>query len=643
MSTPDATAMHRPYRFAFTWSMLLVVSVLLLGVLASLLWLGYRNEMSDRNAQVITDTLWAKQSIEFQLRRHAETLRGLAQGIERGQVAPADLSAKLRALIGSNHEIERVVWMDDAGRALAAEGNYPSGAVAPAERALAADVLQRRRELYGDVAVSNHPQVLRFAVPILGDRPGALVLTYSLEGLLNELVPWWLARENQVTLANAFGEPLVVHAAASPARGNFTHQTPIDMPGAGMMLMTDSVQDTPRILPHVMSGMVAALTLTLIGSLVLLWRDMRRRAQAEARLSEELAFRQAMEDSLVTGLRARDLTGKVTYVNPGFCKMVGFEPEEMIGHSYPMPFYDPVKIPAIRERFAQMLAGTITSQGHETEFVHRDGHRVHVLIHETPLLDAKGRQTGWMSSILDITERRKVEELNRQQQEKLQASSRLVTMGEVATTLSHELNQPLSAIMSYAAGSLNLVRDEESSLRDALCKIQQQAQRAGQIIRAVHDFVRRRDPRKSLCRIADVFDATLPLIQLQARKWHIRVECAVGDDLPSVEADAMMLEQVLLNLTRNGIESMSSLPSERKLLQLSARRAGEGIEVAVIDHGLGIAEELAQQLFTPFFTTKPEGMGMGLNICRTAIEFHRGHLWYEPTPGGGATFRFTLQ
>ncbi|MFT4173269.1 MAG: PAS domain S-box protein [Rhodocyclaceae bacterium] len=633
--------LRRPHRLTFTWSMLLVVSLLLLSLLVSLLWLGYRSEMSDRASQVITDTLWAKQSIQFQLRRHAETLREFAQNIEHGQLDPAELRVKLHALIANNHEIERIAWVAADGRARVIEADHAVTPLLAGERTLAQDVVRRERDLY-DLATDGPHPVLRFAVPVLGDDAGALVLTYSLEGLLNELVPWWLARENQVTLANAFGEPLMVHLAASPARSNFTHQTPIDLPGASLVLMTDSVLDTPRILPHVMSVMVVGLTGTLILSLVLLWRDTRRRAEAEARLSEELSFRKAMEDSLVTGLRARDITGKVTYVNPAFCRMVGFEAEELLGHSYPMPFYDPVKIPAIRERFAQMLAGTITAHGHETEFIHKDGRRIHVLIHETPLLDARGRQTGWMSSILDITERRRVEELNRQQQEKLQASARLVTMGEMATTLSHEINQPLSAIMSYAAGGLNLVRAEDAPLGEALSRIRQQAERAGQIVRAVHDFVRRRDPHKRPCRIGDVIDATLPLILLQARKWHIRVECRVEPDLPTVEADAMMLEQVLLNLTRNGIEAMAAQGGDRRQLEIVAARDGEGIGVAVIDHGGGIAPEAAAQLFTPFFTTKSEGMGMGLNICRTAIEFHRGHLWFEPTPGGGATFRFTL-
>ena len=122
----------------------------------------------------------------------------------------------------------------------------------------------------------------------------------------------------------------------------------------------------------------------------------------------------------------------------------------------------------------------------------------------------------------------------------------------------------------------------------------------------------------------------------------MRVECKVDTGLPPVLAERVMIEQVLLNLSRNAIEAMTGLVPERRVLQVQARLEQDTIEVAVIDHGRGLDEAVTAKLFTPFFTTKEEGMGMGLNICRTSIEFHRGRLWFEPTPGGGATFRFTL-
>jgi two-component system sensor histidine kinase DctS len=169
-----------------------------------------------------------------------------------------------------------------------------------------------------------------------------------------------------------------------------------------------------------------------------------------------MSFRTAMENSLVTGLRARDLEGRITYVNPAFCQIVGYPAEEIVGKLPPMPYWAPEAMAEYQTRFASVLAGKVTPQ-FETFFQRPNGERVPVLIFEAPLVDNDGKQTGWMGSILDISDRKRIEELNRQQQEKLQASARLATMGEIASMLAHELNQPLAAISSYTTGALNLI------------------------------------------------------------------------------------------------------------------------------------------------------------------------------------------
>src|SRR5690606_3430908 len=168
-------------------------------------------------------------------------------------------------------------------------------------------------------------------------------------------------------------------------------------------------------------------------------------------------FRTAMEDSLVTGLRVYDLSGRITYVNPAFCRMVGIPAQDLIGRSPPMPYWAPEVMDEYQERFALRIAGKINTQGFETIFLRRDQERFPVLVYESALVDENGRQTGWMGSILDISDRKRFEDLNRRQQEKLQASARLVTMGELASTLAHELNQPLDAITSYTTGALNKI------------------------------------------------------------------------------------------------------------------------------------------------------------------------------------------
>jgi two-component system sensor histidine kinase DctS len=211
----------------------------------------------------------------------------------------------------------------------------------------------------------------------------------------------------------------------------------------------------------VLTALVTAMSLALMAVLFLLARDMRRRLKVEHDLGEALAFRKAMEDSVLTGLRARDLQGRITYVNPAFCKMVGVEAKDLLNQSFPSPYWPPELAGVYQQRQEIRLAGSnLPREGHESVFMRRDGTRFPVLIMEAPLINAVGKHTGWMSAILDVSEQRRVEELSRASQDRLQATARLAMVGEMASLLSHELNQPLAAISSYATGSLNLLQEE---------------------------------------------------------------------------------------------------------------------------------------------------------------------------------------
>jgi two-component system sensor histidine kinase DctS len=374
-----------------------------------------------------------------------------------------------------------------------------------------------------------------------------------------------------------------------------------------------------------------------------------------------------MEDSLVTGLRARDLQGRITYVNPAFCDMVGFAPEELLGHGTPAPYWPPELADEYQKRQEVRLAGQHAPprEGFESVFMRKDGSRFPVLIIEAPLINASGLQTGWMSAFLDISEQRRIEELSRASQERLQATARLATVGEMASLLSHELNQPLAAISSYASGSMNLLRarvDPDGSAADgdsepmfaielAMRRIAEQAERAGKVIKSVHDFVRRRDKDREPVAPQALLDAIMPLVSLQARKLGVRVQLRVHDDLPEVLCDRTMVEQVLLNLARNAMQAMDQAGASDRSLLIQVRRAGGGerhvgpkawVEFSVADCGPGIPDAVAQQLFTPFYTTKAEGMGLGLSLCRTVVEQHGGFLGFEPNHPQGTIFRFTL-
>ncbi len=221
----------------------------------------------------------------------------------------------------------------------------------------------------------------------------------------------------------------------------------------------------------------------------------------------------------------------------------------------------------------------------------------------------------------------------------------------MASLLSHELNQPLAAIASYANGSLNLLREPASDtlgdVQMALNRIAEQAGRAGRVINSVHDFVRRRDQARESVPPQALLDAIAPLVKLQARKLRVQVHMRVEPRLPDVVCDRTMVEQVLLNLARNGMQAMDRPECQDRTLLIHVKRAASNaehgwLEFSVLDRGSGIEASVAEQLFTPFFTTKAEGMGLGLSLCRTVVEQHGGHMQFESNTPHGTVFRFTL-
>jgi two-component system sensor histidine kinase DctS len=564
------------------------------------------------------------------------------------------VQARLAQLFKTGHELRRVAWFDADGLLRAARGaELPGSGLTQSSREAQAMARTTRSGRYSDAygATRTSRGLVDYHLPIYhhGQFAGSLVATYSLQTLLDENVPWWFAQDNALSLLDRDDRVVAQRAAGGPGRGVYTHKRALDLPGAQIALSTDSVKGTPRLLPNLLVGSVIVLALGLVLSLAALWRHIARTIAAENALRQQMAFRTAMENSLLTGLRARDLEGRVTYVNPAFCRIVGLPAEELLGRKPPMAYWAPEAMADYEYRFQKVLEGQAVPQ-FETVFQRADGVRVPVLVFEAPLVDSNGRQSGWMSSILDITDRKRAEELARQQQEKLETSARLATMGEISSMLAHELNQPLAAISSYTAGALNVLNrtsegDGAGMLRRALEQANTQARRAGQIIRSVHEFVKKREPRREIVPVQHVIDGIRALVDLQARQSYVTLQVECPPDLPPVLADRVLLEQVLLNLTRNAIESMQDIAPERRVLRIeAARNAALGqVSVSVIDNGHGIPPEVAERLFSPFFSTKAEGMGMGLSICRTAIEFHGGTLTHAANPEGGTVFTFTLQ
>lgn len=245
----------------------------------------------------------------------------------------------------------------------------------------------------------------------------------------------------------------------------------------------------------------------------------------------------------------------------------------------------------------------------------------------------------------DITVQRETELALEAQLRRAETTQRLVTMGEMASSLAHELNQPLAAISNYASGASMMINAGKLSREEtieALGKMSKQAQRAASIIKRIRGFAKKTDPQLTTVRAEAIVSETMELALIQAAKLKAEIKVNIAPDLPPMTGDAVMLEQLLLNLLKNAMEAVLPCPDHTIDLQVGLQADQPFIEFKVCDHGNGISDEDKAQLFDAFYSTKAEGMGMGLNICRSIVEVHHGRIHITDTPGGGATFTFTV-
>jgi two-component system, LuxR family, sensor histidine kinase DctS len=643
-----------------------VLIILVLSMLSTLVWLAGRYEVTQVQSRIDRDAADAVSDIRTALTRNVQSL----QALQYANHATVPWTQEASTMLREHREWLRLELRDTELRVIS---SVDTPFRAPAFSRFGRDANQpevvqacgvaRRQSGPGYGASTYVPQanglgleIMDMCLPVItdGQLSGFTVATYSLGEILVNMVGPQLTRSQEVSFTESDGTRLAMHGTARRGSRVFIAKQLMDLPGHTMVLRLDSWRGAPDLFPNVLTALVTAMAIALVTVLVMLARDMRRRQRVELDLADALAFRKAMEDSLVTGLRARDSEGRITYVNPAFCEMVGFEAQELIGKSIPAPYWPPEMVDEYGQRQALRLAGNAPPrEGAESVFMRKNGERFPVMIFEAPLINAMGEQTGWMGAVLDVSEQRRVEEISRASQERLQATARLATVGEMASLLSHELNQPLAAISSYATGSMNLlqeaaVKDPQlaETLSSAIQRIGQQAERAGKVIKSVHDFVRRRDQAREAVTPRALLDDVMPLVILQARKLGVRVVVHCPSDLPAVLCDRTMVEQVLLNLARNGMQAMAG-DTPHKVLTLSVRPAASNatsrwLEFLVADVGQGIAEGVAEKLFTPFFTTKQEGMGLGLSLCRTVVEQHGGFLSHHANNPRGTVFSFTL-
>lgn len=626
----------------------LIAVMLIAALLGSLVWFADRSEREEAGFALIRDALWVEQALRFQIEADQDAVERLAVDLGAGVPSDAGL-ARLRALAAAHPELIALTWHDASGalRAIVPPDAPPAGPASPTAP-------QPMHGFSAPRAEPGHGHVADLVVPIFADgaRIGALTARLQLERLLNAHVPWWITQNNLVALVDRDGVELAHKSALAPAPDTLRHALSFDPPLPGVVLSLSAHRVGSNLSGNALVAAIFGLAIVAVVSIFALMRHYRRRLAAEESLDQAHALRRAMEESLTVGMRARDLTGRIIYVNPAFCRMVGWKAEEIVGRTPPLPYWMPDLIEETLARHQHLSETALEPISFETRFRRRDGTPFDVLVYEAPLIDARGLHRGWMGSIIDITDRKRAEELERLHAEKMTRTGRLISMGEMASTISHELNQPLAAISSYATGCLNLIHAGHgaSDLVGALEKLDVQARRAGQIIRRVHDFVRKREPNFAAVDVGAVIADLATFVGPDARKAGVEIQLDLAAAPLTVEADRILIEQVLFNLTRNAIEAMAATPPARRQLIVSARlRPRDGgavgdhdVVIEVADHGPGIAADMADRLFAPFVTTKPEGMGMGLNICRTIVELHQGRLDFAPRPDGGTTFVVTL-
>jgi C4-dicarboxylate-specific signal transduction histidine kinase len=251
-----------------------------------------------------------------------------------------------------------------------------------------------------------------------------------------------------------------------------------------------------------------------------------------------------------------------------------------------------------------------------------------------------------LTVLTDITEQKRAAALQRENQAALHHTARLVNLAEAGTTLAHELNQPLVAIVGYNSACLRMLDSgnaDPGDLAAAMEKCRTQAVRAGDILRRIRELTRKRAPTLAPNDVNAMVKKVVGWVQDELDRDGVRVRFELDPALPTAQADAILVEQVVLNLVNNAADAMRGTPpQQRELLIQTAAEERNAVRVTVADRGVGIAPEHVPHLFTPFFTTKERGLGLGLSICRSVLEMHGGRLWHDNRPGGGAAFHFSL-
>jgi two-component system sensor kinase FixL len=365
---------------------------------------------------------------------------------------------------------------------------------------------------------------------------------------------------------------------------------------------------------------------------------------ARRRAAATNAHLQSILDTVPDAVVVIDRSGVMSSFSPAAERLFGWTAEEAIGQNVSLLMPSPHRQghDGYLNRYAMTGERRIIGVGRVVVGERKDGSTFPM---ELAVGETKGPRPSYTGFIRDLTDRQRTETRLQELQNELVHVSRLTAMGEMASTLAHELNQPLSAIANLLTGSRRLIdrgrEADQAKVRDAIDKAAAQALRAGDVIHRMRDFVRRGASQREPASLSKLVEEASALALIGEKERQVDVRLSLDPAADSVFADRVQIQQVLLNLIRNGIDAMEDQP--RRELVISSDLTEEGTaRVSVADSGSGIAEDVLEKLFQPFMTTKPQGMGVGLSISRSIIEAHGGRIWAEANPRGGTIFRFTL-
>ena len=725
------------------------------------------------------DMHWAERTIEARLHGHQDFLTELGREQEFRQLTYESFQVRASRYVRDNPEISAIIWVNTEGKVEWVAPNestvtFVGEQLSGIRLGALQEALRTHRALFSpDYAGADQRRANDLILPVQQGSSdlGAFIAMQSLEGLLRVTLPGGFTARYSLTVVDEANHEVFSNSSVRPTDRQISGAISLDLPGNRLGLNIVAYRGGGAWLPYLPAALILVLTMIATATLLQLRRYARRRAETEDQLRAAYAFRQAMSQSLVTGLRAIDLEGRITFVNAAFCRMTGFDEGELVGVAPPYPYWPPEEFDKLQRNIDQALGGQAPPAGFEMRIMRKNGERFDVRLYFSPLIDADGQQIGWIASMNDITEprrarleleraherfvtvidgldtavhvadacsgeilfanrafqhifgfdtvgrdsalvtaacrpapealsrdpadldpadlpreifdgeiqhtltghwyhlherairwvdgrtvrvqiaaditdRKHIDEVNLQQQKRLEQTSRLITIGEMASSLAHELNQPLSAIANYCAGCVKRMQAgnyRQEDLLAAMTKASEQAERAGKIIRRMRDMVKKSDPVRWPISLELLVEETRAFADIEAQRTGTQIVVDIPENLPNIVVDRIMIEQVLLNLVKNGIEAMNDVPLARRRLTIEAQPvAGRMLEVAVIDQGHGLNEDDSDRIFAPFYTTKPEGMGIGLAICRSIIEFHQGRLWVEARRDGGSVFRFTV-